>query len=716
MFKYMSIRSKLVLLMLIVGLTSAAAVGILSYNNSKTALTATIYDQLTALRETKKRQTLDYFDAQITAFEVFSNQQQLSEALDAFSQGFDEKSGDIATEHLDELKAFYLEDYLPKLARNSQGEPVLDVYFPHRAATQALQIKYIAQNPADTGAKDSLVQAKVLGGGTNDASTYGAAHARFHPLLRRMQQRLFYYDVFLINPQTGDIVYSVFKEADFATNLNDGPYRYTGLAKAFEAVRNNPQRGKIVLVDFDHYAPSYNAPAAFMATPVFDGAVLKGIVAAQLNIDDLNRFMTSDGNWAQEGLGASGEVYLVGEDNTLRTSSRFLIEDKPGYIAALKDANVPEASIKLIENTGVAILNQPVNSVAANEALRGQSGSQIIKDYRNVDVLSSYGPIEVAGKRWAILAEKDVAEAMKPLHDLRNRLMVTLASIAILVTLFSTIAAGLFAKPVAKLEASVARFKGGDRDFQIDASGTDEFASLSGAFNGMIEEIRGHTAIVENKNKENERLLRTVLPDIIADRVRGGDETIAETFESVTVVYAAIGRFSEIMANLSASEMINMINELIGAFDEAAERHGVERINTVGDVYLAACGLPVPRLDHAKRAAAYALEMLSIVHRFNRTHGFKLTLSVGLSSGEVDAGIVGKRRFVYEILGESVTIARQLASETAVNTVSIAQSTYDDLPNKDSFIEAKPVQSDALGRLKRWVSQTPGVIEKKDKA
>ena len=203
-----------------------------------------------------------------------------------------------------------------------------------------------------------------------------------------------------------------------------------------------------------------------------------------------------------------------------------------------------------------------------------------------------------------------------------------------------------------------------------------------------------------------------MLPDVIADRVRGGDVAIAETFENVTVVYATIGRFTEIMADVSASEMIGLINELIDAFDEAAERHGVERINTVGDVYLAACGLPVPRLDHAKRAVALAVELVSIVTRFNRTHGFRLTLGVGLSSGEVDAGIVGKRRFVYEILGEGVTIARQLATETPINTVSIAKSTYTDLQDQTLFKSAKPVKSDALGTIERWVTSTPKLVDK----
>ena len=708
----MSIRSKLLLLMLIVGLLSASAVGLLSYNNAKTSLTDTIYDQLTALRETKKRQTENYFKDQLIAFEVFSNQEQVSGALGAFSAAFGEEQDTAPQNSVEGLKAFYKTDYLKKLAENSDGEPILETYFPKTTSALALQIQFISENPAETGSKENLVRPTRVGNETLDNSRYANAHEKYHPLFVRMLNKLNYYDIFLIDHNTGDIVYSVYKEADYATNLDSGPYRYTGLAEAFNKARKNPQLGNIILVDFAHYEPSYNKPAAFMATPVFDGTELKGIVAAQLNIDEINAFMTSSGNWEQEGMGESGEVYLVGEDASLRTSSRFLIEDKEGYLQALRDAAVPSKAVMLIENTGISILNQPVNSVASEKALRGTSGTEIVEDYRNVDVLSAYAPIEIGGMRWAILAEKDVAEAMAPLHDMRNHLLVTLGAIAIVVTLFSLLAAGVFAKPVADLESSINRFTGGDTDFRLDVKGTDEFASLSRSFNGMIDEIRGHNEVIETKNMENERLLRTVLPDVIADRVRGGDVAIAETFENVTVVYATIGRFTEIMADVSASEMIGLINELIDAFDEAAERHGVERINTVGDVYLAACGLPVPRLDHAKRAVALAVELVSIVTRFNRTHGFRLTLGVGLSSGEVDAGIVGKRRFVYEILGEGVTIARQLATETPINTVSIAKSTYTDLQDQTLFKSAKPVKSDALGTIERWVTSTPKLVDK----
>ena len=230
MLKYMSIRSKLLMLMLIVGLLSASAVGVLSYNNAKTSLTNTIYDQLTALRETKKRQTENYFKDQLVAFEVFSNQQQLSGALEALGNSFDDGQpvpGELSVEG---LRQFYQTDYLAKLAQNSDGEPVVSTYFPKTNAALTRQIQFISENPAQTGSKENLVRPKVIGTQTIDTGDYATAHEIYHPLFVRMLHKLGYYDIFLIDHKSGDIVYSVYKEADYATNLDTGPYQYTGLS------------------------------------------------------------------------------------------------------------------------------------------------------------------------------------------------------------------------------------------------------------------------------------------------------------------------------------------------------------------------------------------------------------------------------------------------------------------------------------------------------
>jgi class 3 adenylate cyclase len=207
----------------------------------------------------------------------------------------------------------------------------------------------------------------------------------------------------------------------------------------------------------------------------------------------------------------------------------------------------------------------------------------------------------------------------------------------------------------------VERLSSGDTQFKVPVKGNDEFATLATAFNGMLSEIVRRNGIIESKTAEYEKLLRNVLPDTVADRFNGGELIVADTFENVSIIYAVIVGLDVIQRDHSANDIIRLLNELIDLFDESAERHGVEKVKTIGDAYLAACGLSTPRLDHRQRAAAFADEIQSILRRFNEAKGLHLTLSIGLANGEVDAGIVGRKRFVYEILGECVSEARRLA-------------------------------------------------------
>jgi class 3 adenylate cyclase len=230
----------------------------------------------------------------------------------------------------------------------------------------------------------------------------------------------------------------------------------------------------------------------------------------------------------------------------------------------------------------------------------------------------------------------------------------------------------------------VERLKGGDDDFQIEASGRDELSSLATAFNSMIAEVRERNRTIAEKTAEYENLLRNVLPEAVADRFSGGELVVADTFPSVSVGHISIDGLDQLMDGLSATETIRLLNELVDSFDDAAERHGVEKIRTVGDAYLAACGLSTPRLDHRQRMTSFATELLAIVERFNQAKGCNLSLQIGLASGEVDAGIVGRRRFVYEILGGCVSDARRLANSESEPGVRMATEFAAAMSNRDA--------------------------------
>lgn len=655
MASLLSIRSKLLLLLMVSGLAAALAISSIGYVRSDQALRAAVWDQLLAVRETKKADIIRYLDSQERAFAVLAAQGQVQVALPAFRTAVAALAAQPAAAELADLTAFYQTDILPQLPE--AGRPLsADTLLPTDAQGLRLQHRYIANNPNPQGKRD------LFEGPSATPDAYDAVHKTYHAHFLDMMRQLKLYDIFLIDDQTGDVLYTVEKEIDFATNLTTGPYRNSGLAQAFRTVRDAPaDQNGVVFVDFDHYGPSFGAPAAFLAAPVFQNGNRVGIIVGQVSIDEMNAALTSGGDWINEGLGTSGEVYLVGGDGYARSDSRFLIEDKAGYLDQLAKLGVEPAEIAAIDQSGHSVLNQHFATLAVERAQSGETGADTIRDYRGIEVLSAYAPIDFGGHRWAIIAEKDVAEALGPLHDLRRVILIATGAIAMAITIFALISARAFVSPLLRLQLGVERLKSGDTQFKVAVKGNDEFATLATAFNGMLSEIVRRNGIIESKTAEYEKLLRNVLPDTVADRFNGGELIVADTFENVSIIYAVIVGLDVIQRDHSANDIIRLLNELIDLFDESAERHGVEKVKTIGDAYLAACGLSTPRLDHRQRAAAFADEIQSILRRFNEAKGLHLTLSIGLSNGEVDAGIVGRKRFVYEILGECVSEARRLA-------------------------------------------------------
>ena len=258
-------------------------------------------------------------------------------------------------------------------------------------ATATLQRLYIDDNPYPTGEKDNLASA-------DDGSRYSEVHGRYHYWLRHFLVHRGVYDVFLFDPE-GDLVYTSFKERDYATNLVTGPWKDTDLGAAFRAARDNPFPSHVAFFDFAPYEPSYGAPASFFSSPVLDDAgALLGVVAFQIPADRINDILQ-----VTAGMGESGETYAVGEDFLMRSDSRF-----------------SEESTTLVTR---------VETVAAREALAGDEGLAIIDDYRGIPVLSAYGPLDFEGVRWAVMAEIDEAELRAPTeHVGRAALLAALLS------------------------------------------------------------------------------------------------------------------------------------------------------------------------------------------------------------------------------------------------------------------------------------------------
>ena len=342
----LSIKSKLILMLLLASGLSTLLTALLGYRSGQINLTNRVFNQLTSIRASKAYQIESYFRNIQNHTQTLSEDLSIVAAVQQFDAAFQqlEKAPPPAAA-AESLDAYYRKEFLPRLNRSNAGSPNLQAYLPSEPVARTLQTLYLATNPHPVGKKQRLVAA-------SDGSAYSEVHRRYHQVFRNIVAKFGYYDMFLINPQ-GEIVYTVFKETDFATSLQTGPYRDSNLARLVNQVIASKQKEFTQLEDFAAYAPSYGTPASFIAAPIHDGSRLVGVLAFQMPVDEINRVMTGNRQWEKDGLGDSGETILVGNDNLMRSASRFYLEDPKGFLALLKKRGIKNEEIARLGQTTI---------------------------------------------------------------------------------------------------------------------------------------------------------------------------------------------------------------------------------------------------------------------------------------------------------------------------------------------------------------------------
>lgn len=691
-------------MLLAVSVCAMFAIAYLCYHSGETNLTNRIFSQLTSVRASKAYQIQTYFESIRDQTQALSEDLMVVNAMKEFNTAYHQlETKPIPADWQTTIKTYYQQEFLPKLAKLNQGTPIPELYQPTTPVAQYLQYQYIAANPNPVGKKHLLND-------SGDGSSYSQVHARYHPILKKFHDRFGYYDLFLIDPDSGAIVYSIFKEVDYGTSLFTGPYNTSNLAKAVAAAIAAKGTDYTKIVDFDQYKPSYGAPAGFIAAPIFDQSNFIGVLALQFPVDEINRVMTGNRNWQKDGLGNSGETYLVGQDHTMRSVSRFLIEEPDRYLELLQNIQVSEDTIGAIQRFGTSILQQAVNTEAVQEALAQREGTQIVKDYRGIPVLSSYAPLDIPGLNWAILSEMDLAEAYAPVYAFQRVILIWATFIILLITIASMVLSYVFIKPINTLIASAQKIGEGEVDALVTLNSQNEFGELANAFNDMVHSLQTTTAMIEQKNRENEELLLNIFPAAIAKRLKSGEKDIADQVSNVTVLFADITGFTDLSESMTVYEAVKTLNDLVTTFDDATERFGVEKIKTSGDNYMAVCGLSAPRLDHMNRMIDFAVEVRSLVRRFNYEKSCQLDVKISIHSGDVIAGIVGRKKVIYDVWGDTVNVANIILSRSpsSPGSILVSQVVYDYLRDLHDFEWVDNLQPHADPGLGVWRLKTAG--------
>jgi methyl-accepting chemotaxis protein len=479
-----NIRKKIILILLLIGLVPLASITYFSFQKVNAELISINKNRLISLREQKRMVIEDYFGQIENQLKTFSEDLSVIDATIKFSESFKSIESEIGnTYKSNDQKLRKRYNYQIKNTPGALSNQIND-WLPINSTSKILQSLYITENSNPIGKKEKLNSA-------NDASSYTKWHRQFHPQIKSFLEKFGYYDIFIVDIETGDIVYSVFKEVDYATNLTSGPYKDSGIGQVFKTIRNSSDKDFTYMTDFASYSPSYNAAAAFMGSPIYDGSKKIGALIFQAPIDKIDAVMTNNNSWKKVGLGDSGEVYLVGTDFKLRNNSRFFIEDPDGFFNFLNDLKISKDVTNNIKALNTTIGLMEVKTMGSKAAIGGQTGFKIFPDYRGVEVLSAFSPINIMGLKWGLLAEIDKEEAFATQNSLKTW-NFTFAGIAIiLIAIVAFIISNSFAKPILALVNSAENISKGNlkNDLKISKP-SDEIGTLLTAFENMTRNLK----------------------------------------------------------------------------------------------------------------------------------------------------------------------------------------------------------------------------------
>ncbi|MBD5772477.1 methyl-accepting chemotaxis protein [Marinomonas colpomeniae] len=551
----MTFKKQILIILVLVGLIPALIVTGIALYSSSSSMTSMAYNQLSSLRETKKDVVEEYLHGLEDVISLVAGSPEIKRDLIDFDNAYQNlltkdfvKLPDINTVRSDLLR-FYKNEFEPALVENSNGlktPSMASLIDPLTDTAAILQYAYISNNSNEVGSKGKLLDSK-------SGFEYDAVHKKAHVYLTELQEKFEFYDVFLVN-QEGDMVYSVFKELDFATSLADGPYRDSGLGEAYRR-GIKPEKGAKVFIDFSLYVPSYNAPAGFIASPIIDddGTHL-GVIIAQFPIQKLNELMAK-----RQGLGETGETYLVGKDKLMRSDS-FLDPVNHSVFASFQ---TPEKG--------------SVDTEAARRAIQGERGIGIITDYNGNSVLSAYTPLDVDGLGWNLLVEIDESEALASTHEFFQVITVVVIMMMIIVAFVAVAVVKMITKPLGgdpkEIQAIVNTIADGDLTYEFDTSVSS--SSIYGSMAKMtlnLKELIGQIRQTIHTQGETSHQLGVITEDTSAN--------IQTQHSSTTQIAAAMNEmttsFLEVSQNIQeaalASEEANLnLDESLSYVSKAAD-------------------------------------------------------------------------------------------------------------------------------------------------
>jgi len=397
----MKLKNKLLISYTLAALLPISVLAFLVYENAKNSLITLTSQNMTTILESRKTMIEDYFNLIQAEIRTLSKSPAVIDAMNQFVSGFDTVANDVyiasevepgntqSNNKNKESVLGYLDSQFGRVYSETTGKNFDSKALLAPTETgRLLQSLYISNNPEPLGSKNNLLYA-------DDGSRYSSTHKKFHPFFNEILQSRGYYDIFLLEPLNGTVVYSVYKEMDYGLPMNSGYLSDSGLAKTFRNALKMGRNSDPESTDFAFYTPSYEAPASFISSPIFDGDKLAGVLVFQMPVDKINEIVTR-GNDSD----ISAKSYLVGTDGLLRSQ-----------MSGVEESTILQWEVD-IEN---------IQKIDKENFLTAQS-----VDYNNQPVLQSFEQLTVLGQVYSLIIEFDKGALLAPLAYFRFVLLVTL--------------------------------------------------------------------------------------------------------------------------------------------------------------------------------------------------------------------------------------------------------------------------------------------------
>ena len=645
------LRRRLSITLVGVALVSVLLLATVNYVFARVLIDDSVESQLSAVRDTRV-QALEIGAERLQArVSALATNPSVADALTDLAREFDGLDDDITSGDVDQLITLYDTEVLPPfVAAGVEQDP--SELVPASIAGRYLQHHYISRNPNGPDDRNRLDDA-------GDGSGYSTVHREHHPLLRALMDNAGMSDLLLVDIDTGNVVYSTMKHVDLGTNSITGPYADDGLGNVIDTL-STVAVGNSVVSDSYFYVPTSGDPVVFLAAAVRSGFDVVGAVVTEVPVEALTGLVTAGQDWRRLGLGNTGEAYIVGSDRTLRTETRSWLEDPDDYLDRHLDRYDDPGATDLIQVIESPVLVQEVDNEAVTAALSGNRFTGTVTNHLGTQTLAASGPAGVDGLNWAVVVEVDRPETDAAVDSLLRRFLIVLAVLLPSIAVLGVLLARTLTKPVDSLVRHAADIAEGDLDTRVDDLGQNELGDLGRQLERVALQLRAQEQAIIDEEQHITDILHALLPARLVDRVREGEQTIRDVFDTATVISITIDHRR--MGIATDNElMLDVANRLNEESVLLTQRHGVERVQRSSGSQLFVAGL-----DHddarVADAAEFALAAMRSVAEIAAEFGHELTARAGMSSGDVATGILGSTQISFGAWGDPTGMAMTLAS------------------------------------------------------